>query len=715
MTAPARAWAQLHLPALDCPRELALVERALDGAPGVLDIRPDYLGRRLRVEFDPARIDPPGLTARLRAGGLEAVIVGPDAERGGKRAAAELASRPALPRGVWLGAGLTALAATAWWSGFSLAGHALAVAASLVAGWPVLRKAIEAVRRRSLDMHALVTLAALGALATGYTFEAAVTLVLFGVALWLESDSLRRARQAIESLAAMTPAVAHRVIDGGQLVDVAPEAIRAGERLRVLPGERFAVDGRVVSGRSSVNQAPITGESLPVDKAPGDTVYAGSLNGAAALEIDALGEAAESTLAEIGRLVEMAESRRSPTERVVDRFAAAYTPAVVALAVVVASVPPWLWGGGWLEWFHRGLVLLVVACPCALVISTPVAILCGLHRAARLGVLVKGGALLEAAGRVDALAFDKTGTLTEGRPAVVAVEPAAAGVSPERLLAVAAALERHSEHTLARAIVAAAEQRGLELPTAADVRTEPGRGLVGRVAGETVFLGSERWLAERAPQAVAASPAPEETDPTTTAVALATPRERLGTIRLGDRVRDDAEAAVRRLHALGVRPLVLLSGDRRPIAEALGRQLQLDAVEADLLPAEKLAAVGRLLERHPGLAMVGDGVNDAPALAAARLGIALGTEASRTAMESADVVVLAPHVERVADLVELGRATRRTLSANIAAAVAIKLGVAALAAAGYAPLWLAVAADVGASLLVVANSLRLLGRGLPGP
>jgi len=505
--------------------------------------------------------------------------------------------------------------------------------------------------------------------------------------------------------------VAHRVDESGTVADVAPGELAVGDRVLVKPGERLPVDGVVANGTSGVNQAPITGESLPVEVEPGHRVFAGSINGEGSLEITASETADRSTLAHIARLVEQAQRTQAPTERFVNRFARRYTPAVIVLAVVLAVVPPLLFDQPAIEWLHRGLVLLVIACPCALVISTPVTIVSGLHAAARRGLLVKGGGPLEDAGRIDVVAFDKTGTLTTGQAQVVGVLNFEA-TGEDEVLRVAAALEVHSEHPLAQAIVAAVRSRGLEWEPAGEMAALRGFGLQGTLDGETYYVGNMRLFeeqhlggdcglshhAERIEQAGGAA----------TVALVGTKHRMLGAVLLSDRPRDEARSVVAELRRSGVRSVVMLTGDSRPVAEQIAAELGIDGVFAELLPQEKVEQVTQLMERYPGLAMVGDGVNDAPALVAAHLGIALGSEASDTALETADVVVTSSRLGRVVELLRLGRRCRRLLAQNITIALAVKAAVLALAAAGLATMWMAVAADVGASMLVIFNGMRLL-------
>lgn len=725
-----RTTATLRLPGLDCPTELGLVQRALQDVPGIYTLQPDYLTHSLQLEFDPGQTDLAAISERLRRVGFSPQEV-PTARPLAGRASNLGAAPPEAAETWWqmvcsawgLGGALLIAAGASAAAGWSTPARWAAVAATLASGWPVARAAWRAVRLRTWDMNALMTLAAAGALVTGEFFEAATAMWLFGLALALEKLSLRRAQRAIGSLAALAPQIAHLVEDEGER-DVSPDVLQPGQRVLVRPGERIPSDGRVASGCSSVQQAAITGESLPVEKGPGDEVFAGSLNGEGALVIEITRPPADSTLAHIAQLIEQARRTRSRTERFVDAFARRYTPAVILLAVAVAGLPPLAahLGAAWATayppgvWLHRGLVLLVIACPCALVIATPLTIVCALHGAARRGLLVKGGEHLENAGRVTTLAFDKTGTLTEGRPAVVDVLPAP-GQQAERVLRVAAALESHSEHPLARAVVEHARARGLSWNGVSDVQALRGLGVEGTWEGTWYLVGSPRLFAERGllnadlADPSQSTPQAAEGHAVCTPVLVGTHGRLLGKLLLADRLRPDAAQAIAALRRLGIRRLVMLSGDLPQVAQQAADELGIEEVHAGLLPEQKVAVVQRLRAEVACLAMVGDGVNDAPAMAAATLGIALGPHASDTALETSDVAVLVPYVSRIPELIQIGRRLHRVLRENIVLALGIKAAVLLLAVAGppqLARLWLAVAADVGASLLVIANGMRML-------
>ena len=599
------------------------------------------------------------------------------------------------------------------------AAAALAIAAIVLGGRYIVPKGLRAARTGALDMNFLMTLAAAGALAIGEWGEAATAMFLFAVAQHLEAASMERARRAIRALMDLSPAEATVIRDGAE-VRVPAAEVRVGEVVIVRPGEKIPVDGRVLAGVSEVDQSPITGESIPVLKEPGAEVFAGTLNGDGALEVRAEKPAEDTTLARIIHSVEEAQATRAPSQTFVDRFARVYTPAVVAGAALIAVVPPLVAGAAWGDWFYRALVLLVVACPCALVISTPVTIVSALAGAARDGILIKGGLHLENAGRARVVALDKTGTLTEGRPEVVDVV-ACDGTDPRELIALAAAAEARSTHPLARAILRRAEEDGCPIPQATDAVAIPGKGHRARVGDTEVLVGSERLFVELgvdlAPHRAlldtqAARGRTAVIVATRAAGDVAAPRLR-GVIAIADRVRPAAGSALRALHAAGIRRVVMLTGDHegaaRTVADVLGGAgIGVDEVRAGLLPEEKVAAVHELRERYGRVLFVGDGINDAPALAAADVGVAMGSAGTDVALDTADIALMADDLSRLPVAIRRARKAERIVRANIAFALGTKAVFVALGAVGAATLWMAVLADMGASLLVVANGLRAL-------
>ena len=695
---------------MDCASCARTVTAAIGRLPRVSGVEVDFTSGRMLVEHAPERLDRGAVEKRVAQLGYRVRAEGATGRLG--------ARARALPRRDWL-----TLAATA----LLLAAVVLDLASGFPAAWlygaavavgigPIARSGIVAlVTTRRPEIKFLMTVAALGAVAIGAWMEAALVVVLFAIGEWLEGRAVARARRELASLVTLAPESARvRGADGEERA-VAVAALALGDLVVVRPGERLPADGTVAEGRSAVDQAAITGESVPVDKQPGDRVFAGTLNANGLLAVRVESAPGDTTLARIGRLVAEAQARRAPSERWVDAFARVYTPAVIALAALVAVVPPLAWGATWDGSLYSALALLILACPCALVLSTPVTIVSALGRASAAGVLVKGGEHLERAAAIGTVAFDKTGTLTAGRPRVVAVAPAAPdlplaggeGAAPataaDELLATAAALERNSEHPLAAAIVAAAGERGLALPPVAEFAAQPGFGARGRVGGSAVAVGKPAMF----PAAVAgalARPLADASAAGQTAVVVVRDGMPLGLIGLADPPRPEAAEATAQLARLGVRS-AMISGDNAAAAAAVAAQVGIDEVRADALPADKARVVGELGD---GVAMVGDGVNDAPALAAAALGVAMGSACSDTAVEVADVALMGDDPRKVAGLIGLARWTRATVRANIAFSLGTKLVAAAFLAAGLLPLWAAVASDVGASLVVVLWGLRVL-------
>jgi Cd2+/Zn2+-exporting ATPase len=558
------------------------------------------------------------------------------------------------------------------------------------------------------DMNLLMVVAILGATAIGDWFEASTVAFLFALSLALEAWSVGRARRAVAALMNLAPPVARLVFENGGEEEVPPDRVPLGHHFLVRPGERIPLDGRVVRGASDVNQAPITGESVPVPKTPGQEVFAGTINGDATLTIECTKPAEETTLAHIIRLVGEAQARRAPSELWVDRFARVYTPTVMAIAFAVMVIPPLFFGGTWQEWFYRSLVLLVIACPCALVISTPVSIVAALAASARNGVLIKGGLYVEAPARLAAIAMDKTGTLTEGTPTVVEVVPLS-GHDENELLERAAALEARSTHPLARAILAHAHKRGITIRPAEDCQITQGKGATGRFNGQDYWLGSHRHLEERRQETEEVHRRLEALSAAgRTVVVVGNASHVCGFIALADTVRPEAKQTLQSLRDAGVKHIVMLTGDNRGTAEAIAREVGVDEVHADLLPADKVNAVEDLVAKYGRVAMVGDGVNDAPALGRATLGIAMGSAGSDAAIEVADIALMSDDLSKLPWLIRHSRRTLAVIRQNIGFSLAVKVLFVILTFVGYSSLWAAIAADTGASLLVIFNALRLL-------
>lgn len=588
----------------------------------------------------------------------------------------------------------------------------LSAVAIVLGGWFLLPSAWQAVRRLRPNINLLMVIAVSGATFIGEWAEAATVVVLFGVAEWLEGWADRRARRAVGALLELAPETALVKTDNGTVekpvAEVAVEAV-----VFVKNGERIPLDGVVLIGDSAVNQAPITGESLPVKKNPGDSVFAGSINGEGSLEVRVTKAAGDTTLARIIRLVADAQEQKAPTQRFVDVFARYYTPSVSIGALLVFLGPPLLLGGDWNVWLYRACVLLIIACPCALVISTPVSVVAGLTALARRGVLVKGGEHLETIGKLRALALDKTGTLTEGKPRVLAIEEVTA--SEDETLQIAAAIDEHSSHPLAQAIVTQARERKVAFTGAQDFQTKPGRGAEASINGKSVFIGNHRFAHELgvcSPELEQRLAAIEERGQTAIVVGEK-PRggsagRVLGLIAVGDAVRANAKTAVAALHAVGVEQVIMLSGDNQRTADAIAREVGIDNARGDLLPEDKVSAVRELCAQYDFVAMVGDGVNDAPAMAIATVGIAMGAAGTDAAIETADIALMQDDLGMIAEAVRFGRRTLGIIRFNITFALALKALFLLLAIFGITSLWLAILADTGATLLVVANALRLL-------
>lgn len=607
---------------------------------------------------------------------------------------------------------------------FSVLGMGLAALAIALAGLGTYRNGLRALRAGKLNMNALMGIAVTGAFLIGQWPEAAMVMALYALAELIEARSVDRARDAVRTLLDLAPAQAAVEQLDGSWLDTPVAAVPPGARVRVRPGSRIPVDGVIEAGHSAVNQSPVTGESLPVDKTTGDTVFAGTINETGLLDIRVTRAARDTTLARIIHAVEQAQASRAPTQRFVDRFAAVYTPVVFAGALAVALLAPFVLGMAWMEAIYTALVLLVIACPCALVLSTPVTIVSGLASAARKGVLIKGGSHLEAARRLRAVALDKTGTLTEGRPRLVDhdVMP---GVNADDALNRAALLAGHSDHPVSQAI--AAGLRAMATETATEAATEattaaaddsaaerftalPGRGVSATIGGREWVLGNHRLIEERG----LCSPALEQRlhahEAQGHTVTLLADGERVHALfAVADRLRPHSAEAVAALKSMGVAS-VMLSGDNADTARTIAAEAGIEDARGDLLPEDKLAAIDALRSRYGACAMVGDGINDAPALARADIGIAMGGAGTDTAMEAADIVIMNDDLRRIPDVIRLSRRTHAVLWQNIALAIGIKAVFMALALRGEASMWMAVFADMGASLIVVANGLRLSRR-----
>lgn len=708
---------------MDCPTEEQIIRNRLKSVEGIDGMTFDLMQRRLTVEH---RLDDPkSIQAALESVGMDPVqLTGEEPEDHTHPSVV-----PTMERILIALSGVAAIAAevVSWSSGQEKSWPVIALALLSIAlgGRETLRKGVVALKTLTLNINFLMTLAVVGAVAIGQWPEAAMVTFLFGLAEMIEALSLDRARHAIRSLMEMSPETA-LVQREGQWREAKATEVEVGEVIRVRPGERVALDGEVVSGSSSVNQAPITGESMAVSKGPGDKVFAGTVNEKGSFEFRVTANTGQTALARIIKTVQQAQSEKAPTQRFVDSFAKYYTPGVVVFALLVAALPPLLFGHLFMPWLYKALVMLVIACPCALVISTPVTVVSGLAAAARRGILIKGGVYLELGRKIRLVALDKTGTLTHGAPVVTDVVPLVDDIAKERALQLAASLDAPSEHPVASAVVAAwtgagrtpagtttperiaAVERSGELLPVGGFESITGRGAKGTVEGELYFIGNHRLTEELK----VCGPHVEKElfrleAEGKTAVVLSSTKRAVAVIGVADTLRESSVEAVRQMHELGIRTAIL-TGDNQQTAEAIAKSVGIDDVRGDLLPEDKLTAIEALILKHGEVGMVGDGINDAPALAKASVGFAMGAAGTDTALETADVALMQDDLRKLPEFVRLSKATGSVLAQNIALALGIKVVFFALALAGVATLWMAVFADMGGSLLVVANGLRLL-------
>jgi Cd2+/Zn2+-exporting ATPase len=705
--------ARFRIDQMDCPTEERLIRDQLERRPGVDALYFNLLKRELTVVFDESAtatdVSQHGAAVAdtLRKLGMTPVPLAGDN--------ADVAPPPASRKGdvarLVAGGVLAAASEVAVWSGVpehSPWVGAMVVAAILACGLPTLKKGWIALRHFTLNIHFLMSLAVMGAMFIGQWPEAAMVIVLFALSEKLEAASLTRARRAVEALMRLAPDQASVAQADGSWADVPAASLAVGARVRARPGERIAIDGVIEQGSSALNQASITGESVPVDKTVGDEVYAGSINESGLIVYRTNVAPGDTTLARIVRIVETAQQQRSPTQRFVDKFSRVYTPVVVLCALLVALVPPLAFGLAWSPWIYKALVMLVIACPCALVISTPVTVVSGLTAAARAGILIKGGAFLESGRLIRAVAVDKTGTLTRGEPRLTDVVPL--GEMPrDEVLTLAAALDAQTTHPIARAVVDGHAQAGLgALPSVTDFEALVGMGVKGRVGQTLYYLGNHRLI-----ESLGVCNANVEAELTRleaqarTAIVLASETQALAVLAVADTLREESREAIARLAQMGVRT-VMLTGDNRATAQVIGQQAGVSEVRAEMLPEDKWQAVAALREEFGHVGMVGDGINDAPALAAADVGFAMGVTGTDSALETADVTLMDDDLRKLPAFLALSRRSASVLRQNIVLALAIKAAFFGLAIAGLATLWMAVFADVGASLLVIANGMRLL-------
>ncbi len=684
---------------MDCPTEEALIRKKLGSMPSVKSLEFNLMQRVLTVVHAPNALEP--VLDAVRSLGFQPEV--PDA--GGQLAAVKETKKPWWPLAL---AGVAAIASEAvHWVGLpSMLSAALAILAVAACGLTTYKKGLVAIRNGNLNINALMSIAVTGALALGQWPEAAMVMVLFTIAELIEVKSLDRARNAIEGLMQLAPEKATVQQANGSWREMDAKAVSVGCVVRVKPGERIGLDGEIILGRSSVNQAPITGESLPVDKTEGDIVFAGTINESGSFDYRVTEAASNTTLARIIHAVEEAQGAKAPTQRFVDQFARVYTPIVFSMALMVAVLPPLLMSGSWHDWIYKALVLLVIACPCALVISTPVTIVSGLAAAARHGILIKGGVYLEEGRKLAWLAFDKTGTITRGKPDQTDFEMRAE-MDAIRCRQLAASLAGRSDHPVSQAIANAADQHGIKRKSVDAFEALPGRGVRGVIEGKAYSLGNHRLMHELDRCSSELEARLDELERQgKTVVMLVDDRQVLALFAVADTVKSGSRAAIADLHLLGIKT-VMLTGDNPHTAEAIAGQVGIDQARGNQLPEDKLKAVKDFSAKGT-VGMVGDGINDAPALARAHIGFAMGAMGTDTAIETADVALMDDDLRKIPTFVRLSQATRSVLVQNIVLALGIKAVFLVLTLVGLGTMWMAVFADVGASLLVVGNGLRLL-------
>ncbi len=692
----------LRIPTMDCPTEEAQIRRALERFPEVRRLHFDLPGRTLAIDAPSVRWG--AIVQTLQEAGFRSeTISSPPASADTAKAQRTELARLIAALVIAAAAELVhflAPDALSW----KIAGMGVAAVAIALSGLSVFQKGFAALLRGQLNINALMTVAVTGAFLIGQWPEAAMVMALYSLAELIEARSAERARNAITGLLALSPPQAEVLQAEGRWAMTDAKAVAVGAVVRIKPGERFALDGRVTIGQGAVDQSPVTGESIPVDKGPGDEVFAGTINQSGSLEFEVTRPASDTVLARIIHAVEEAQGKRAPTQRFVDRFAAVYTPAVFFLALLVAVGTPLAFGWPWLTAVYKALVLLVIACPCALVISTPVTVVSGLAAAARRGILIKGGVYLEEARKLKVVALDKTGTVTEGKPKLVAQQVLVDALPERQLLRIAHSLAARSDHPVSRAVATGLDGDALAVE---DFGAELGKGVRGRIGGHDYVLGNHRWIEERrqcSAELEALMHGHEAQGRTVT--VLANSRNVLALFAVADTTRDTSRQAVAELADMEIK-VVMLTGDNPATAQTIARQVGIADVRADLLPQDKLEVVRRLAAEG-AVAMVGDGINDGPALSAATLGFGMGGAGTDTAMEAADVLIMNDDLRRVPETIRLSKATYAVLWQNIALALGIKFVFLLLALFDDASMWMAVFADMGASLLVVFNGLRLL-------
>ncbi|PHC39054.1 heavy metal translocating P-type ATPase [Bacillus pseudomycoides] len=681
---------------MDCGACALTIEKHLQNVSGVQEVHVNFATGKMHIRHDRSADD---IIKEISNAGFEASLAG---SRRGATPNSKSKDTTLILSGLFLALG--------FFSGFAntspLLITLLYAASTLIGGYKPAKSAFYALRSKTLDMNVLMISAAIGAALIGQWLEGATVVWLFALGATLQNKSIERTRESIRGLIDLAPSEAWVKVET-ELVKTSVEDITVDTTIVVKPGEKIPLDGTVIGGNSTVNQAPITGESIPIDKQIGDSVYAGTINEEGSLEITVTKLVEDTTLSRIIHLVEEAQEKKAPTEAFVDRFAKIYTPIVFLLAISVMILPPLLGMGTWMDWIYRGLELLVVACPCALVISTPVAIVSAIGNAARNGVLIKGGTALEIAGSLNAIAFDKTGTLTEGKPQVMHVR--SLDCPENELLSIATTIEEYSNHPIARAITTYAKEQQISVQEGKEFRAIVGKGAQVNINGETYYAGNAALFDDLGTSLqVWKEPIQEMQRIGQTVVLIGTNHTILGMISVADSIRSTTYQTIQELKRTGIRETVMLTGDNEGTANHIAQKAKVDRYFANLLPEDKVRSVKHLQSEGKTVAMIGDGINDAPALATANLGIAMGGAGTDTAMETADIVLMADNLEKLPYTMKLSRKALHIIKQNIWFSLIIKFIALAFIFPGWLTLWIAVLSDTGAALLVILNSMRLL-------
>lgn len=702
---------ELKIKGMDCPSCAMNVENTVRKLNGIAEINVDFITGKAAIKYEPSLTTTSEIRETIEKAGYTALEDGKDDHEVRCSSCSTDIFEEKLP--LWKQRNIRIIALSSvllvlglsieYVTGLTALSHILFLFVGVISGYSIAKKGISSLLKKRLDMNFLMTIAAVGAFSIGYGEEGASVLYLFFIAEFLEDYAGEKARKSIGSLVKLAPETAIVIRDGKE-VNVHVHDANINDITVVRPGEKIPLDGIVINGESSVNQAAITGESMPAHKKIGDSVYAGTLNEHGYLEIRVTKRSQDTVLSKIVRLVEEAGRKKSPTERFVDKFARYYTPTVIFLAMSVATVPSLVFGEPFNEWLYKAIVLLVLSCPCALVISTPVSMVSGITGAAKNGVLIKGGNYIEGMAKAKVFVFDKTGTLTEGKP-VVTDTLEVNNYSANEILEIAGSIESLSEHPLARAVVAKAESEGVSLKSASEFKAIPGKGVKGNIDGKTYYIGSPAMFSELSislPQAKV-----RELEEEGKTAILVGNRECMGIIAIMDKIRDAAPETIIMLKKMGMR-VVMLTGDNERIAKAIANKLGIDEYRAGLLPEDKVMIIEELDQKYGKVVMVGDGVNDAPALAKASVGIAMGAIGSDVALETADIALMHDDISKLPYLLKLSKKTLGIVKENIFTSIAIKGSFAVLAFPGIVTLWMAVAfGDMGLSLLVIVNAMRL--------